>query len=122
MVTATFAILFIILRMVVWPLYCYPFWVRSIQLMIDYYMTNSVMLENAFPAINLQMVSKFSADLDQFSGLPPLPATTHCHSIVVVVFFVVANFLLTVLQYYWGTTIFGFLFKKPSARKTQKRE
>ena len=95
-----FAVLFIILRLIIWPFYCYPFWIRSAQLIMLHFGVKDVHT----PVANLL-----------FNGAvtPLSPSVTSCHSVVVVTFFVFANVLLTALQYYWGITIFGFLFTKP---------
>ena len=67
----SFAVSFIILRLIIWPFYSYPFWVGSFELL--------------------------------FKEAP--------HSYFVVGFFLFANIFLTGLQFFWGSKIFGFLFK-----------
>lgn len=42
------------------------------------------------------------------------------HSNFVVIFFLLANFFLTGLQFMWGSKIFGFLFQKPSKKENTK--
>lgn len=98
-----FAVLFIVLRLLVWPVYCYPFWVHSLQLLtID-----------QSSSINRSIVSFFTKTL----SVPPLDSSVACHSTFVVCFFLFANVMLTLLQFYWGFTIFGFLFVKKSSKK-----
>lgn len=103
-VRAIFAVLFIILRMVVWPYFCYPFWVRSAQLILRH----------------CGMSDELTAPFHITGLVGALPAETQCHSIFVVVFFVAANLMLTVMQYIWGVTIFGFLFTKPKNERKVK--
>lgn len=104
-IRSIFAILFIILRLILWPVYCYPFWVHSLQLLlIDQSPTNAI-----------------TVFFNDVLKVTPLASDTVCHSKFVVGFFLFANVLLTTLQYYWGVTIFGFLFVK-SEKKNLKRE
>lgn len=75
----TFAVSFVLLRLVYWPIYCYPFWKGSYELVV----------------------------------------TGKAHSTFVVTFFFLANMFLTALQIFWGSKLFGFLFKK---KKEVKKE
>ena len=91
----------IILRLIVWPIHCWHFWLSSLYLIFSHYDYH------AFDAIILNFL--------------PFNITMPCHSVFVVSFFLVANTLLTILQFYWGVTIFGFLFKKPKPADSKKK-
>jgi hypothetical protein len=67
----SFALSFIVLRLIVWPYVSYTFWVGSINLL----------------------------------------QSGEAHSSFVVFVFLAANIFLTGLQFFWGSKIFGFLFK-----------
>lgn len=105
---AVFAVLFIALRLVVWPYYCYPFWVRSAQLLLRHH------------GVGMEGQPDPTAAFHVAGLVGPLPDGARCHSAFVVSFFVLANLLLTLLQYYWGVTIFGFLFTKPKGKGKAK--
>jgi hypothetical protein len=57
---------------------------------------------------------------DFWTGSVNLLRTGAAHSNFVVAFFLGANIFLTALQYFWGSKIFGFLFKKK--KPTEKKE
>jgi len=99
-----FAVLFIILRLIMWPLQCWNFW-----------MSSGVLIAKHF------QLSAMEATLTQFLSYK---ITVMPHSIFAVMFFVIANLMLTALQFYWGITIFGFLFVKKDKGdgKTVKKE
>lgn len=96
-----FAILFIILRLITWPMQCWNFWMSSGVLICRHY---------GFEAESI------------FASMLSYKITVAPHSILVVVFFVAANLMLTALQYFWGVTIFGFLLTKKKKEKTVKQE
>jgi hypothetical protein len=73
----SFAISFIIVRLLIWPYISYQFWLGSLEL------------------LNNQTA----------------------HSVFVVLVFLGANIFLTGLQFFWGSKIFGFLFKKEKKHK-----
>ena len=98
-----FALLFILLRLILWPFQCFGFWLTSLYLICSHYKVN---------------VASYPILVKLFEFIP-YKITKPCHSIVVVTFFVVANLLLTMLQYYWGVTIFGFLFVKKPKEKAE---
>lgn len=73
----SFALSFIILRLIVWPIFSYTyFWTGSIDLI----------------------------------------RSEKAHSLFVVIFFLSANVFLTFLQFFWGSKIFGFLFKSSKSK------
>ena len=113
---SSFAILFIILRLILWPIYCYEFWIHSLQLVVVG-LNNNNTPNTIASAINTLLT---------ILNVTPLASHIQCHSLFVVCFFLFANVLLTLLQFYWGVTIFGFLFvsnkKKEKDNKNIKKE
>jgi hypothetical protein len=78
-----------------WPIFCYPFTIRSIQLILRYYNINDIYTSSWL--------------LNGFMGLTMLPASTQCHSLFAVLFFALMTILLTFLQFYWGITVINNL-------------
>lgn len=76
----SFALSFVLIRLLYWPYFSLDFWRGSIELI----------------------------------------ASGKAHSNFVVGFFLAANVFLTGLQFFWGSKIFGFLFKKPKDVKKAK--
>jgi hypothetical protein len=76
----SFALSFIVLRLIVWPYVSYGFWVGSLNLL----------------------------------------QSGEAHSPLVVFVFLAANIFLTGLQFFWGSKIFGFLFKKSDKKDGKK--
>lgn len=77
-----FALLFIIIRLIIWPYISFQFNVKSYHLI----------------------------------------ASGKAHSNFVVGFFMFANLFLTFLQFFWGSKIFGFLFKSNKDKKKSTKD
>lgn len=90
-------------------------------------------LKNRFPMVNevsrvlfalffivLRLIIWPYISYDFWIGSYDLLSTGKAHSNFVVAFFLGANFFLTFLQFFWGSKIFGFLFKSGKSKDAKK--